>query len=77
MTGRSAKIKLTILAALEHPEAEDGLYLRNFSLLHEEDERPRVEGNQAEVLEALRELVDEGRVAVVDEGAEPIFYLSH
>ena len=75
MTGGNAKIKMSILAALEHAEAEDGLYLRNFSLLHEEDERPCVEGAQPQLLAALNELIEEGKVVMEDEGAEPIFFL--
>ena len=68
--------KEDIIEALSHPEASDGLYFRNFTLLHEEDERPIVRGSQEEILEALRELVEEGRVSVLDEQAELIFYLN-
>ncbi len=46
-----------ILAALKHPEAEEGLYFDNFYHLHEEDERPRVSAPQVEILEAIKVLI--------------------
>jgi hypothetical protein len=67
------RIKGEILAALDHPEAEDGLYFRNFYHLHEEDEREPVKGSQEQILEALRELIDEGQVATDETGDEVIF----
>jgi len=66
-------VKVQILAALDHPEAEEGLYFRNFFHLHEEDERPAVEADQVVVLDALKELIAEGRVVMVEEGEEAIF----
>lgn len=54
-----------ILAALRHPEAEEGLYFRNFFHLHEEDERPAVIGEQSEILKVLKDLVAEGIVSMM------------
>lgn len=70
------RVKSQILAALKHPEAQDGLFFRNFQALHEEDERPAVEGPQVDVLDALKELIDEGKVRVDDTHKELIFYLT-
>ena len=77
MTAKNLKdIKDEILSALTHPEAEEGLYFRNFTLLHEEDERPMVHGDQVQILDALHELMDEGKVKMSDSGEEAIFSLS-
>ena len=70
-------IKKQILKALHHPEAEEGLYFRNFTLLHEEDERQIVEGDQLEILEALKELIEENYVRVDESGKEVVFFASH
>lgn len=72
----TGQTKQDILQALAHPEACEGLYFRNFAHLHEEDERPVVRGNQEQILEALRELIDEGKVRVSEEAEELIFFLS-
>lgn len=69
-------IKAGIIAALSHPEADEGLYFRNFVLLDAEDERPAVEGEQVDILDALRELLAEGRVLMNDGPGEAIFYLA-
>lgn len=74
MEYRKDLIKQQIITALLHPEAEEGLYFRNFTILHEEDERPAVEGDQLEILEALRELIDEHRVRVDETGKEVVFF---
>ncbi|MCB0323255.1 MAG: hypothetical protein KDD69_06755, partial [Bdellovibrionales bacterium] len=58
----ASDVRQQVLAALTHPEAEEGLYLDNFFHLHEEDERPRVAASQEEILDALKELIAEGRV---------------
>jgi hypothetical protein len=68
-------VKAQIVAALEHPEAEEGLYFRNFFHLHEEDERPAVVADQVAVLDALKELIAEGRVAMEEAEDEAIFRL--
>ena len=71
-----SKVKEQIMSALQHPEAEEGLYLRNFANLHEEDERPAVEGDQLEILDALKELIDEGAVTVKEGEEELVFALA-
>jgi hypothetical protein len=68
-------IKAQILAALSHPEAEDGLYFNNLIVVHEEEERPIVEGDEPSVMAALEELVKEGRIRVSGEGDQRIFQL--
>ena len=68
-------VKSQIIAALRHPEADEGLFYRNFTLLHEEDERPPVVAEDIDILDALRELIKEGRVEVLDGEQEPIFLL--
>jgi hypothetical protein len=75
MNMTTSEIKELIIEALAHPEAEEGLYFRNFRNLHEEDVRPAVEGTQEEVLECLKELVEEGKVRVDETGEELIFHL--
>ncbi len=69
------RVKTQIIEALGHPEAGDGLFFRNFQMLHEEDERSAVEGEQVVVLDALRQLIDEGRVRVEEGHKELIFHL--
>jgi len=69
-------IKDQIIAALRHPEAEEGLYFRNLMHLHEEDERPAVEGEEKEVLVALNELVKEGKVLLDQTQEDLIFQLA-
>ena len=71
----SNDIKNQIIQALSHPEADEGLYFRNLYNLHEEDERKAVNGTQEEILEALKELLDEGKVLASDEGPEMVFRL--
>jgi hypothetical protein len=75
MSADKSSVKAQIVAALEHPEAEEGLYFRNFFHLHEEDERPAVEADQVSVLDALKELIAEGRVAMEEAEDEAIFRL--
>lgn len=66
-------VKQQILLALKHPEAEEGLYFRNFSDLHEEDERPAVKAEQVLILDALKQLIDEGQVIADESGKEVVF----
>lgn len=69
------RLKNEIISVLSHPDAEEGLYFRNFFHVHEEDDRQAIAGEESEVLDALRELIAEGRV-LMDEGeSEPIFML--
>ena len=64
------------MAALQHPEAEEGLYLDNFYHLHEEDQRPKVNATQEQILETLTQLIQEGVVSYDDSGKEVVFFLS-
>ena len=73
---RMVSVKDMILVALEHVEAQDGLYFRNFRNLHEEDERPAVEADEIEILDALKELMEEGRVLMDESGPEIVFQLT-
>jgi hypothetical protein len=68
-------VKKQIIQALSHPEAQDGLYFRNFSHLHEEDERMAVEARDEEILDALQQLIKEGRVNMDNGEGEAIFSL--
>jgi hypothetical protein len=68
-------IKREILAALSHPEAEDGLYFNNLIIVHEEEERPIVRGEESEVVQALHELVKAGTVVTTGQGQETIYKL--
>ncbi len=70
------RIKIEILSALAHPEAEDGLYFENLVNLHEDEERTAVVGSQPEVLEALKELVNERKIVMNESGEKVIFSLS-
>ncbi len=67
--------KQDILQALSHPEASDGLYLENLQVVHEEEERVPVRGTQLEILEGLKELIDEGKVSADESGEKVIFML--
>lgn len=69
-----SNIKSQILAVLDHPEAEDGLYFRNFYQLHEEDSRASVKGSEVEILEALKQLIKEGQIETDESGEEVIFF---
>ena len=71
------QVKEQVLAALQHPEAEEGLYFRNFRHVHEEDERPVVQADQVELLEALNELIGEGKVHMDESCEEVVFHLAH
>ena len=68
-------IKQQIIRALEHPESQDGLFFRNFANLHEEDERPAVIGDEADILEALQALISEGKVILTETLGEAVFML--
>lgn len=70
------RIKTQILQALSHPEADEGLYFRNFFALHEEDERDPVEGDEEELMDALNELVREGKVCMDSSREEVVFQLA-
>lgn len=67
--------KQQILQALQHPEAEEGLYFENLYQLHEEDERIAVAGSEIEILDAVRELANEKKLVVNDTGKRIIVSL--
>ena len=77
MGGDLGKIKKQIVSALSHVEAEDGLYFNNLIVVHEEEERPVVNGTEEEVLNALKEMIRDGTVIAEDSGDEVIFRLSN
>ena len=70
------EIREQVLAALRHPEGEEGLYLDNFYHLHEEDERPRVNASEKEIVDALLLLIEEGKVITDDSDKLTIYKLS-
>jgi hypothetical protein len=70
------RIKQEILRALSHDEAEEGLYFSNLYHLHEEDERPAVEGSEDEIAAAISSLLAEGRILQEDAQGEAIYRLS-
>ena len=69
-------VKTQIIKSLSHPEADEGLYFRNFAQLHEEDERPMVVAKEDEIFDALNELVREGRVQLIGSGDDVVFMLA-
>ncbi len=69
-------VRKMILAALSHSEAEEGLYFRNFTSLHHEDQRPKVEAPEELVLDELNALIREGKVKVGYDQLEPVFMLA-
>lgn len=69
-------IREQILAALKHSEAEDGLYFNNLIVVHEEEERPIVEGAEADVQKVLDAMVEAGELSVVGEGSQKIYSLA-
>lgn len=69
-------IREQILAALKHSEAEDGLYFNNLIVVHEEEERPIVEGAEADVQRVLDAMVEAGELSVVGEGSQKIYSLA-
>ena len=68
-------IREQIIAALSHPEAEDGLYFNNLIVVHEEEERPIVEGEEDAILKVLEELMAEGVISLSGAGAQRVFQL--
>jgi hypothetical protein len=76
MQGEQDAIKKQITAALSHIEAEDGLYFNNLIVVHEEEERPIVVGDEAAVKSALEAMVKQGKVVVAGEGDSQIYKLA-
>lgn len=75
MAADLARLKREIISALSHVEAEEGLYFNNLIVVHEDEERPPVDGTQEDVLAALREMLKEGTVVAEDHGDAVIFRL--
>lgn len=69
-------VKETLLKALNHQEAEDGLYFRNFFNMHEADERPQVNASKASITLALNELIKENKVKLGSFDDDVIFLLN-
>lgn len=69
-------IEQQITAALSHIEAEDGLYFNNLIVVHEEEERPIVVGDESAIKSALEAMVKRGKVTVVGEGDSRIYKLA-
>lgn len=68
------KIKVQILEALDHPEASEGLFLRNFGHLDQElDERTEVKAEDNVICAALCALIREGIIRMDEFNGEPIF----
>lgn len=67
-------VKAQILEALSHPESEEGLFFSNFAHLHEEDERRPVDAKDEEILDALEELIREGKVRLDEDSQRAIFH---
>lgn len=70
-----SKVKAQILEILNHPEAEEGLYFRNFFLLHEEDEREALNASQQDALDGLTALIRDGKIKLGMNADEIIFEL--
>lgn len=75
MNQNRESLKRQIIDALSHGESEDGLYLNNLLVVHEEEERPAVSGSEKDVKAALDELVREGKVEASGTGEESIYRL--
>ena len=75
MAKKNGSTKEKILEVLSHPEASEGLYFRNFYQLHEEDERDVVPGTPEEILAAVHELIEEGKVRTGRDQDEITFHL--
>jgi hypothetical protein len=68
-------IRDQIVAALSHPEAEDGLYFNNLIVVHDEEERPIVEGDETAILQVLEDMRSEGLICVSGDGNQRIYAL--
>ncbi len=67
------KVKEEILAALNHQEAEEGLYFRNFFNMHEADERQGVHADEKNIIVALNDLIKDGKVKLDSFDGDVIF----
>ncbi len=76
MTTNKDSIEEQILAALGHVEGEDGLYFNNLVVVHEEEERPVVNGDDSEVRSALQKLIIGGIIKSDGDGDLTIYRLA-
>ena len=76
MATKNQSIEDQILAALGHVEGEEGLYFNNLVVVHEEEDRPVVLGEDTEVRSALKNLLKAGTITSVGEGDTTIYRLS-
>lgn len=72
----TASVEQSVLKALSHNEAEDGLYFRNFSHLHEEDKRPSVRASPKVLISALNKLLRAGKIELDFDELEITFRLT-
>lgn len=70
------KIKDEIVSALSHPEAEEGLFLANLLVVHEEDDRPQVSGNDKEILSAIESLIVDKKVSLTHDQGRVVFIMA-
>ena len=77
MSNSITEIKQTLIKALTHQEAEDGLYFRNFFNMHEADERPMVKASKEDISKALTELIRENKVKLSNFDDDVIFMLNN
>jgi hypothetical protein len=71
-----ALIKKQIIAALSHVEAEEGLYFNNLIVVHEEEERPIVAGDEVDVRKTLAAMITEGSVVCEGSGDTAVYRLA-
>jgi hypothetical protein len=57
-------LKNQIINALNHTEAEDGLFFQNFIIVHESEDRQPVMTNDAGLIYALEDLVKDEKVSM-------------
>jgi hypothetical protein len=69
------RLKKMIIESLSHPEAEDGLYFNNMIVVHEEEERPAVEGKEEDILNVLQDMINDGEISTDETGESVIFKL--
>ena len=76
MGNKLTRIKQEILSALSHVEAEDGLYFNNLIVVHEDEERQIVSGDEQEVQAALKELLAEQMIRSEAGNGNEIYHLT-
>lgn len=77
MTPKTPSIEEQIIAALAHVEGEEGLYFNNLVVVHEEEERPVVSGDDVEVRAALSRLLKSGSIVSSGSGETTIYRLAN